>query len=47
LAALADCLLAVPSRHTPLIQQVHVCIYHYLCQRVERRMMEHDLAADT
>jgi D-sedoheptulose 7-phosphate isomerase len=47
LAALADCLLAVPSRHTPLIQQVHVCIYHYLCQRVERRMMEHDLDADT
>jgi D-sedoheptulose 7-phosphate isomerase len=46
LAALADCLLAVPSRHTPLIQQVHVCIYHYLCQNIERRMMEHDSAAD-
>jgi D-sedoheptulose 7-phosphate isomerase len=47
LAALADCLLAVPSRHTPLIQQVHVCIYHYLCQSIERRMIERDSAADT
>jgi len=42
IAALADCLLAVPSRHTPLIQQVHVCIYHYLCQRIEQRMIESD-----
>ena len=46
LAALTDCLLAVPSRHTPLIQQVHVCVYHYLCQRVEQRMMENESAAD-
>jgi len=42
MAPLADCLLAVPSRNTPLIQQVHVCIYHYLCQRIEQRMMEND-----
>jgi D-sedoheptulose 7-phosphate isomerase len=40
LAPLADHLLAVPSRHTPLIQQVHVCLYHYLCEHIERRMME-------
>lgn len=39
LAPLADCLLAVPSRSTPLIQQVHVCIYHYLCQRIEERIL--------
>jgi D-sedoheptulose 7-phosphate isomerase len=39
LAPLADCLLAVPSRHTPLVQQVHLCLYHYLCEQVERRMM--------
>jgi D-sedoheptulose 7-phosphate isomerase len=45
MAVLADCLLAVPSRNTPLIQQVHVCIYHYLCQRIEQRMMESDSAA--
>jgi D-sedoheptulose 7-phosphate isomerase len=40
MASLADHLLAAPSRHTPLIQQVHLCIYHYLCQEVERRMIE-------
>lgn len=39
LAPLADILLAVPSRHTPLIQQVHLCLYHYLCEQIERRMM--------
>ncbi len=39
LAPLADFLMAVPSRRTPLIQQVHLCLYHYLCEQVERRMM--------
>jgi D-sedoheptulose 7-phosphate isomerase len=47
LAPLADHLLAVPSRNTPLIQQAHVCIYHYLCRKTEQRMMEDDLAANT
>jgi D-sedoheptulose 7-phosphate isomerase len=45
MAPLADCLLAVPSRNTPLVQQAHVCMYHYLCQRIERRMMENDSAS--
>lgn len=35
LAGLADILIPVPSRHTPLIQQVHLCLYHHLCERVE------------
>lgn len=35
LAALADILLDVPSRHTPYIQQVHLCLYHYICEAVE------------
>jgi len=35
---LADHLLAAPSRSTPLIQQVHLCLYHYLCAMVECRM---------
>ena len=39
LAPLTDFLLAVPSRRTPLIQQVHLCLYHYLCEQVERRLM--------
>src|SRR5215472_9892749 len=36
LAGLADYLFAVPSRSTPLIQQAHVCLYHYLCQAIEQ-----------
>jgi D-sedoheptulose 7-phosphate isomerase len=35
LARKADILLDVPSRSTPFIQQVHTCIYHYLCQNIE------------
>jgi D-sedoheptulose 7-phosphate isomerase len=35
LAQKADILLDVPSRSTPFIQQVHVCIYHYLCRNIE------------
>jgi D-sedoheptulose 7-phosphate isomerase len=38
LGQLSDFLLAVPSRDTPLIQQVHLCLYHYLCEHVERRL---------
>ncbi|OEO29665.1 phosphoheptose isomerase [Devosia insulae DS-56] len=35
LAAVADVLIDVPSRSTPMIQQVHICLYHYLCEQVE------------
>lgn len=35
LAAVSDFLFAVPSSHTPHIQQAHACLYHYLCQVVE------------
>jgi D-sedoheptulose 7-phosphate isomerase len=34
----ADCLVAVPSRRTPLNQQVHVCVYYYLCHQIEVRL---------
>jgi D-sedoheptulose 7-phosphate isomerase len=27
--------LDVPSVQTPLVQQVHICLYHYICERVE------------
>ncbi len=37
LAALADVLLDVPSTSTPLIQQAHICLYHFLCEQVEAR----------
>ena len=32
LAPLSDYLFAVPSRSVPLIQQAHLCLYHYLCE---------------
>jgi D-sedoheptulose 7-phosphate isomerase len=35
LASLADVLIDVPSTSTPMIQQVHSCLYHYLCEQVE------------
>lgn len=38
LAALSDILLAAPSRHTPLIQQAHICLYHFICEEVEARL---------
>lgn len=38
LAALSDILLAAESRRTPLIQQVHICLYHFLCEEVEARL---------
>jgi D-sedoheptulose 7-phosphate isomerase len=38
LAAMSDILIDVPSRSNPLIQQVHICLYHYICERVEERL---------
>lgn len=38
MASLCDHLLDVPSRSTPLIQQVHICLYHYICAVVEARL---------
>lgn len=32
---LCDILLEVPSTATPRIQETHICIYHFICQRVE------------
>jgi D-sedoheptulose 7-phosphate isomerase len=35
LAPYADCLIAVPSRDTPRIQEAHITIGHVLCQWIE------------
>ncbi len=40
LAPLAHALLAVPSKHTPRIQEGHLVLYHYLCEMVEARVAE-------
>lgn len=39
MAALSDVLLAVPSRFTPHIQELHVALYHYICAKVEERII--------
>lgn len=39
LSTLADILIAVPSKSTPLIQQAHICLYHYLCAEIETRFV--------
>jgi len=38
LGPLADILLDVPSKNTPEIQQVHICLYHWICGEIERRI---------
>lgn len=35
LARVSDILIDVPSRRTPIIQQWDICIYHYICERIE------------
>ncbi|SEK64285.1 D-sedoheptulose 7-phosphate isomerase [Bosea lupini] len=39
MAAHSDVLIDVPSRSTPLIQQVHIVLYHYICEHVETATM--------
>ncbi|MBN9564916.1 MAG: SIS domain-containing protein [Alphaproteobacteria bacterium] len=39
LAELSDVLLNVPSTSTPLIQQGHICLYHYICEQIEARLV--------
>jgi len=39
MAAHSDVLVDVPSRSTPLIQQVHIVLYHYICEHVEAAML--------
>ena len=38
MAEVSDILIDVPTRLTPLIQQVHICLYHYICEQVEARL---------
>ena len=39
LANLSDILLNVPADSTPHIQEMHVCLYHFMCMEIERRTM--------
>ena len=40
MAAVADLTIDVASQVTPLIQQVHVCLYHHICEEVEARLAD-------
>jgi len=33
-----DILLDVPASQTPLIQQIHICLYHFICSEIEERI---------
>ncbi len=35
---IADLIIEVPSEKTPQIQELHLPIYHFLCEQVERRI---------
>lgn len=35
MASLCDVLLDVPSKITPRVQELHVILYHYICDKVE------------
>ena len=37
-----DILVAVPFESTPRIQEIHTCLYHYVCQRVENLLVNHE-----
>ncbi len=36
--AVSDILIDVASKETPFIQQIHICLYHYICQMVEENL---------
>lgn len=41
MGTLCDVLLEAPSVVTPMIQQVHICLYHYYCEAIERATIDH------
>ena len=40
LATLSDALLDVPVKDTALVQQCHICLYHYFCEAVETALAD-------
>lgn len=41
LKANTDILISAPSSLTPMIQQAHLCYYHYMCQEIESALSEY------
>lgn len=46
LGALADVKLMAPTRDTPMVQQVHLCLYHMLCQQIEADLLDGPLLSE-
>jgi len=44
LGELADCILSVPAEDAPSAQNLHVVLYHFICEEVERLATEEQLA---
>ena len=42
----ADIIIKVPSTATPRIQEIHLPIYHYICERVESKIFKIDETCD-
>lgn len=42
MASFCDVLIDVPSKCTPRVQEMHLVIYHYLCQRIENALLPCD-----
>lgn len=39
MAPCTDVLIDVPTTSTPAIQQIHICLYHYICDQIESRVI--------
>ena len=35
----SDILIDVPSEETPRIQELHLLIYHYMCEEIEKNII--------
>jgi D-sedoheptulose 7-phosphate isomerase len=40
MASLCDVLIDVPSRVTPRVQEMHLVIYHFLCEQIELALVK-------
>jgi D-sedoheptulose 7-phosphate isomerase len=40
MASLCDVLIDVPSRHTPRVQEMHLVVYHFLCEQIELALVK-------
>jgi D-sedoheptulose 7-phosphate isomerase len=47
LEELADCLLSVPATDTAIVQQVHIVLYHYICNQIETALSMTDCQSIT